>query len=227
MRAIFIGCEYVGKTSLATELVHWIGQKMGDMIPMHGSGIHDHFTPPYIVDPGTPNTEREMDYVSKMPPSLLEKYQRYQIEYHFGFWMDDHHISVNWYFGDVIYGPLYFGYGERNSGQDREWLARYWDAKVMKDAPDTVLILVKASPEAVLERMRAHPQPRCVVTEQNYEQILKRFDEEFQHSLIRKKVTIDTTGKTVEQSFQELLGQLRGHWTHGDMARLAGQQHLA
>ena len=62
MRAIFIGCEYVGKTALASELVRWLTQKMGDIIPMHGTGMHDHFTPPYIVDPGTPNTEIEMDY---------------------------------------------------------------------------------------------------------------------------------------------------------------------
>jgi len=226
MRAIFIGCEYVGKTSLALELARWLNEKMGDIIPMHKTGIHDHFTPPYIAEPGTPDTEIEMEFVSKMPPSLLEKYQRYQIEYNFNFWGDDHHISVNWYLGDAVYGPLYFGYGQRNSGQDREFCARLWDAKVMKEAPDTVLILVKASPAAVLERMKANPMPRCIVTEANYENVLKRFEEEFMHSLIRKKVTIDTTGKTVEESFKELLGLLRGHFTHGDLTRLAGQQYL-
>jgi hypothetical protein len=227
MRAIFIGCEYVGKTALASELVRWLQEKMGDIIPMHGTGLHDHFTPPYIVDPGTPTTEMEMEYVSKMPPVLLEKYQRYQIEYNFGFWGDDHHISVNWYFGDMVYAPLYLGFGARDTYGDREMCGRMWDAKVMKDAPDTVLILVKASPETVLERMRAKPQPRCIVTEENYEMILKRFEEEHAHSIIRKKVTIDTSGKTVEQSFRELLGLLRGHFTHGDMARLAGQPFLS
>jgi hypothetical protein len=95
-----IGCEYVGKTTLAQEISNWIAQTMGGS----ALGWHDHFVLPYVDHPG-PEFEADAEQMSTLRPSVLEKFQRYMITYHFDpdFYLDNHHLLVNWYYADAVY----------------------------------------------------------------------------------------------------------------------------
>ena len=48
---------------------------------------------------------------------------------------------------------------------------------------------------------------RGVVQDEDVEYILKRFEEEFEWSLIRNKIVLDTTAATVEETLAEFLAK--------------------
>ena len=55
-----------------------------------------------------------------------------------------------------------------------------------------------------------HENPRIdgVLQDKDVEYVLRRFDDEFQSSNIRNKVTIDTTSVTIEESLAQLVEHL-------------------
>ena len=111
MRLIIIGCEYAGKTALAEGIRRWIEQNMGHC----SSSFHDHFFPWDPADSGSKSEriEEDLKLLTLDDPILLEKYARYVIHYHThpGFYAGPDHCVVNWYYGDAVYGPLYYGFG--------------------------------------------------------------------------------------------------------------------
>lgn len=223
MRVILIGCEYTGKTTLAKNVLEWIKANMGNPI----CGWHDHFVLPFIEGTG-PEAEEEAAQVLSLKPSLLEKYARYMIHYHLGhsFYLDNHHLLVNWYYGDAVYAPLYYGYGGIGQYADRRVMARYYDAEIMRVAPDTVLVLMKASAEVIRRRMQAGRHPHCILKEHDVELVLQRFEEEYDNSLIRRRFVLDTTEKTPEETFREFLRQMEPHLTPADQQALLVHGHL-
>ncbi len=223
MRIIMIGCEYVGKTTLAGKTVDWIVETMGRSSPI--CAWHDHFVLPFKDGEG-PKAEAEAENIRSIIPSLLEKYSRYMIQYHFGFYGDDHHLVVNWYYADAVYAPLYYGYGGPGQYADRRQEARHWDAEVMAKAPDTVLVLVKASADVIRRRMRQNPHPRCMLKEADVEWVLNRFQEEYTNSLIRRRFTLDTTSASVEETLQEFLRLMEAHLTPADRLRILSHQAI-
>ena len=56
---------------------------------------------------------------------------------------------IGWCIDDAIYGPKYYGYGHKDTPEDRGYLARRVEKELMDKAPDTVHILVKASPQVI------------------------------------------------------------------------------
>lgn len=221
MRLIIIGCEYAGKTTLATNIRQWIADRMGDPTVM----LHDHFLPSIGEGAiGRYGAEEEEDEFFKLKPFALEKYMRYMIHYHLGhhFYLDNDHLVVDWYYADAVYAPMYFGYGGPGEYADRRVMARSHDAEVMTIAPDTVIVHVTASPDVIRERMRAEPRPRSRVREEDIETICDRFAEEFRSTLIRRRITIDTSTSTPEGTFQEFLRKIEPHLTLADRLRLAG-----
>jgi len=219
MRLIIIGCEYVGKTTLAARILKWIEEKMGHPI----CGWHDHFVLPFTEGP-EPDATEEAEQVYALKPKLLEKYSRYMIEYHLNdaFYGDNHHLLINWYYGDAVYAPLYYGYGGKDQYADRQAMARGHDASLMHKAPDTVLIHMKASAETVRRRMAAEPHTRCILKgrDQDIETILQRFQEEYDRSGIRRRFELDTTNATPEETFQQFLKQMEPHMTVPDLLQL-------
>ena len=145
MRIILIGCEYAGKTTLAAGISRWWAEHAGGPATWH-----DHFVRPFLEETG-PEAEAEAHQVLQMQPALLEKYSRYMLEYHLNhaFYQDNHHLLVNWYYADAVYAPLYYGYGHPDVYGDRQKTARTLDEQVMRAAPDTVLVLLRASPDAI------------------------------------------------------------------------------
>src|SRR5262249_16289448 len=161
--------------TLAGTIVEWIVETMGRSSPI--CAWHDHFVLPF-KEGESPKTEAEAENVRSLIPSLLEKYSRYMIQYHFGFYGDDQHLVVDRYYADAVYGPLEYGYGGPGQYADRRQAARHWDAEVMTKAPDTVLVLLKASADVIRQRMRQDPHPHSILKEGDVEQVLECFREE-------------------------------------------------
>lgn len=223
MHLIVIGCEYAGKTTLVEGIKQWMVDTLGSC----QSSFHDHFVLPFL-DESKDEVEKEAEVVLSMSPALLEKYSRYVIYYHLGsaFYRANDHCVVNWYHGDAVYAPLYYGFGGPGALGDRHLLARRYEAEVMAAAPDTVLLLMKASPEVIRQRMREHPHPWNILKEQDVELVLARFEEEFSSSLIRRRLTLDTTDSSVGETLQKFVQEIEPFLTDRDLMRIAGHRAL-
>ena len=217
MRLIIIGCEYTGKTTLAGEIQKWLVQTMGSC----QTSFHDHFVMPFTEGSG-PQVQEEIEHIQAMPTSLLQKYTLYMIDHHVSdhFYQRSDHCLVNWYYADAVYAPLYYGYGVGGGYFDRRVMARNNDAKVRERAPDTVLVLVKASSGTIRQRMRQHLHPHNLIKEQDVELILERFEEEYASSLLVRKIALDTTDSTPEKTLDEFVKRIEPHLTNEDRTRI-------
>ena len=125
---------------------------------------------------------------------------------------------------------LHYEYGGENSsvpsrspaGQ-RTDMARLIEKQILKRTPGIVLVLMKASAKVIKIRMEQNLYPnretlqsqhkskflgeptRGVVLKKDVELVLKRFDEEFDASLIQNKIVLNTTNSTVDETFQEFV----------------------
>lgn len=227
MRIILIGCEYAGKTTLAKEISKLIVDDMGDTLPMHQFGWHDHFVLPFSSS-SVGDADEDAEQILAMKPSLLEKFSRYLIYYHFQhvIYTDNHHLLTNWYYGDAVYAPLYYGYGGSGEYADRQVMARHLDAEVMRAMPDMVLVLMKASPEVIQRRKSENPHPHCVLKDEDVELVLQRFEEEYARSLIRRRFVLDVTDATKEETFTEFMRQMKPHFNERDLLSLGNHDLL-
>ena len=103
-----------------------------------------------------------------------------------------------------------------------------------------MLVLVKASPDVIKQRMRANVFPdaetveaqrkskpfgeptRGVVREQDVELVLDRFQEEFDASLLKNKMVLDTTAATDEETLSEFVEKMGPFFTDADSRRMSG-----
>ena len=92
----------------------------------------------------------------------------------------------------------------------------HWDLQVVELMPDMVLVLMKASPEVILKRMRSNPHEKSLLQEKDVEFVLARFQEEFDNSLIDRRFTLDTTSATVEETLEEFRQQIEPYLTPKD-----------
>mgnify|MGYP000527027937 CR=1 FL=1 len=224
MRLIVIGCEYTGQTTLAFGVRDWIRAQMGEQLVM----VHDHFMPRMGEARPDRTREEEEQELSQLAPFALEKYMRYMIHYHLGhhFYSDNDHLVVGWYLADAVYAPLYFGYGGPGQYADRKRMARHHDADVNVLAPDTVLVHLTASPDVIRERMRAEPRPTSPFREEDIERVRDAFAEEYADAMFRRKITLDTTESTPEQTLKELIDQLHPLFTSADTLRILNHRAL-
>ena len=167
MRIIIIGCEYVGKSTLAGQISRWMIRNLG----LPSVRWHAHFVLPHldrhilVPDRGaeTPVDRRDDEAILQLPPFLKEQLMRYMIWRHLCndmYRANDDFLMIDFYYGDAVYAPLYYGYGGSDDAfSDRRKRAREWDTEVMMQAPDTVLVLLRASVDAVRRRMSLNPHP--------------------------------------------------------------------
>ena len=130
---------------------------------------------------------------------------------------DHDHILVGYHIEETIYAPFYYGYNEDGSYPS---LARLIDTELMKQAPDTILIHVKVSPEVIATRLRTNPHPRGVLQEQDIEYVLARFEEEVFNSSIRYKFALDTSSATVDETMAEFERQISPYLQEADRLRM-------
>ena len=215
MRLIVIGCEYSGTTTLTGNISAWVARTMGGSLP-----THDHWKYPELSHRA--HTEEENEAMWALSPALRESFQRYHLEYHLSdaFYGDAHHVLVGFHIDEAVYAPKYYGYGGPDEYSDRAWYARMIESHVNKVAPDTVLVHVKASPEAIRERMKAEPGENGLVQDEDVESILERFEQEYSRSFIRQKIQIDTTDLTPDEALAQFVEQIQPHLTEADRARI-------
>jgi len=223
MRLIIIGCEYVGKSTFVAELKKWMLDTLGSCT----TSFHDHFVMPF-GEGGGPEEEEKAQQILHMNRALLERHVDYMMNYHASpsFYDENDHCLVNWYFGDAVYAPLYYGYGRAGEYADRRVMARYYDKKVMEIAPDTVLVLLKASPEVIRQRMKANPHYLSPLLEQDVELVLKRFEEEYGASLIRHKLILDSTTASPADLLAEFVRQIERYLNENDKLRILAHRAL-
>ena len=225
MNIIAIGCEYTGTTTLMLGLQEWMKGAFGQT-----TIFHDHFKLPNNSGhpPLDPDSiifdEEEKRQILEMSPKLKELFTRYTLYYHsptrardsmtLGGLHIGHHID------EMIYAPMYFGYGRPGEPGDRRVEAQNVEQALVKYMPETVLVLMRASADVVRSRMRAAPHADGVVRDEDIERVLQRFDEEFTRSAIRNKFTLDTTESTQEETFKEFLCKMEPCWTEGDRLRM-------
>ena len=225
MKLIITGCEHVGKTTLAAGVSRWLADLTG-----YSRSFHDHFTLP---SPEVAGEDREL--FMRMSPAFKERFQRYQMAYHAGgsFLSGDDHLLVGYHIEEAVFAPLYYGYGGRGEYADRSVYARRIEHGIMKDAPDTILVLLTARPEVIRERMARDPMPRDqkgrrpgVLREEDVEHVLQRFREEFAASLIRRKFVIDNSDLSREETLSEFTWKAQKYLSHEDRTRIAARQVL-
>jgi hypothetical protein len=240
---LIVGCEYAGKTTLAVAISNWMIEVMGFSYVRW----HNHFVVPRvdghlvvrapeaagrIVVPGKQAAEEfgeeEQEQILALKPVVLEQFQRHMIWRHLhpSVLHDDDILMIDFYYADAVYAPLYYGYGEPGTFADRQARARAWDAVLMGAAPDTVLVLVKASADTIVQRMRQEPRARCPLKGPDVGVVLARFEEEYANSLIGRRFALDTTGVTVTEVFEEFLGRIEPYLTEADRLRILTHQAL-
>lgn len=225
MNIITIGCEYTGTTSLMLRFQGWIKDAFGQT-----TIFHDHFKLPNAsghppLDPDSIIfTEDEKRLVFQMTPKVKELFTRYTLYYHspskpsnstvVGGLHIGHHID------DLIYAPMYYGYGGPGEPGDRRVEAQNVEQSFLKYVPETVLVLMRTTAEVVRSRMSSSPNADGVVRDEDIELVLRRFDEEYARSAIRNKIMLDTTDSTPDDTFQEFLCKMEPFWTEGDRLRM-------
>jgi len=221
MRVMLMGCEYTGKTTLARDIAQVITEQTGDPLPMHQFGWHDHFVLPFSSS-SIGEADEDAEQILAMKPSLLEKFSRYLTYYHFQHVIstDNHHLLTNWYYGDAVYAPIYYGYGAPGGYADRLAMARVLDAEVMRVMPDMVLVQMTAGADTIRRRMSEGRHAHCFLKEDDVDLVRGRFDEEYQSSLIRRKFTLDTSDHTAEETLSAFMQQIKSHLNTRDLLAL-------
>jgi hypothetical protein len=91
---------------------------------------------------------------------------------------------------------------------------------IMEHARDTVLVLLKATPQVIARRMNENPHPRTVLKEKDIEHVLSRFEEEFASSTIRFRLTLDTSTATEQETLGQFVSDIQSHLSERDRTRL-------
>ena len=205
MRLILIGCEYAGTTTLAEGVRSWSNEVMGK-----GNGLrpyHDHWKIPHTsghvgLDDENIFTPEEQKQFLALTPKAKEMFQRHNITYHVQ--------------PDALRNPDYVG--------DSAWMKRavidHIEEVILEFAPTMPLVLVKASPKAIKERMKAGPHHNQVISEDDIGRVSDEFEAEFERSAIGNKLTIDTTEGTPEETLERFLEQFEPHLTESDTLRI-------
>ena len=238
MQLLFIGCEWAGKHTLGIEVSRWWSEQTGvPFLPPPHFSFHDHFVLPHVVHAMGHEHHKELSekQMLTLNPGLLEHYQRYQIYNKLtpGYIDEPDLFLMDWYYGDAVYAPLYYGYGAPGEYADRRMLARWIDEDVLKLVPDMVMVLIKASPEVIRERMAKGDSPFPGRHKDTYfraedaEQVLELFQEQYDVSLIRRKMEIDTTTASVAESLQEFVGKITPFVTNDDRLRILAHRSPA
>ena len=224
MKLLIVGCEYAGTTTLAHAIDDWMAEAMGSRMRL----IHDHWKIPYTVGhPVNISEEEERQFLS-LSPWLKDNVQRHNLYYHAprqsssGDAADK--LVIGMHVDDGIYGPRYFGYGGPGEQFDRRDVARKIDHLIVSFEPETVLVLVKASPEVIARRMEESPHRNGVLREGDEEYILRRFEEEYEASQIANKITLDTSDATVESTVAEFVGKMEPYLTVADRLRMVSRR---
>ena len=225
MYLILIGCEYAGTTTLAHAINEWTKESLGTEFKL----IHDHFKLPDTKPHGLELTPDEIAAFQRLSPRLTEVIQRHNLYYHtpWASGSDENFMGIGLYFEELVYAPHYYGYGGRGDMGDRGVISRNLEQRILQFRSDAVLVLVEAAPDVIRKRMKESPHSYPVVPAGDVEHIKQRFEDEYENSLIRQKIRLDTSIATVAESVAEFAAKIQPYLTEGDLLRLALRRGMA
>jgi hypothetical protein len=224
MRLIIAGCEYSGTTTTAHMVDDWLLETMGNRFNL----IHDHYKVPHTSGHPDDTTPEERAQILALSPKLKEMVQRHSLYYHVqpaSFDVPDW-LVVGLHIEDSVYGPLYFGYGAAGAPHDRRVVSWQVERAILRFAPDTVLVHVKASAETIARRMREKPHDAAVLKEKDIPLVLRLFEEAVAASTIWRRITLDTTSATPQALKAEFVRQVERHLTDTDRLRMLAHRAL-
>ena len=217
MRLIIAGCEYAGASTLARAIADWSAETLGLSVP-----IYDMFRVPQIAP--FEMTDEEVAQFMALPTLVRQCFQWHSFTSHLmpTVLEQDSYIFVGFQLDEAVYAPLYYGYGRPWEYAEAVGLSRTEESKIMAAVPDIVQVLVKASPEVVSERMNTAPHRHSLLQPTDVAHVLARYEEEaVKKSLIRRKITLDTSNATVAETLAEFVGEMEPHMTSGELELLA------
>ncbi len=200
MRCVFVGIEYAGKSTIIKLLDAYYRQRR---LPVHGD---DHFTLP---DASLSAESRAL--MVNFPDDVKERSQRMQIQYHVEVIKNyPNTLIAGWHIEEAIYSDMYGDDPDSPYYKNYSYRAqRIYEAQVFEARlPNVVMIHVTASDEAIRERMQADPHEYQIIKEGDIAEVKQRFEEEIEKSLFTqngRKIVVDTTGKTPQESLDDLL----------------------
>ena len=227
MKILMIGCEYSGTTTLAIEITKWITKVVGGNI-LGAISFHDHMK---LVEGGHVNPEglkerdeKETQEHINFSPHHRQGYHHYMLAYHTapGFFNDPHHLMTGMHIDDEIYGPRYKGYPE-DQVKTLRLLSRHFEKDILEAGPDTVLVLVKASPDVIRKRIKECPQEYQIIKDEDIETLLSEFEYHFKRSRVGslgKKIILDTSKSSVSETLKEFVEKIEPHITDEDRLRI-------
>ena len=227
MRLIIAGCEYSGSSPLARAIGDWAKDNMGvDMT------VYDSFKWPYILP--LEMTDEELDQVEALPTHLKQCIQWHNLASHTKpeALRKDDYILVGLQLDEAVYSPIYHGYGRSWEYAEAENLAHHYELHITEYMPYMVQVLVKASPEVIASRMKESPHKHGLLKEgdsltQEIEHLLEKFDEVAAKSLVRRKITLDTSDSTVEETVADFAEKMGRYMLTDDLRRIAARRRGA
>ena len=219
MRLILIGCEYSGTTTLAHAINEWTKETMGKEFTL----IHDHFKLPDTNPHGPELTEEEVAQFDALSPRLTEVIMRHNLYYHTPAKSSsgEDFLGIGIHIDELIYGPLYYDYGGPGELGERQTIAKSLEQRILTLAPETVLILVKASPKVIAKRMKETPHKYPLVPEEDIANVLQKFEEAHQNSMLKTKITLDTSTATVDETVAEFAQKIQPYLSEAELMSLS------
>lgn len=141
----------------------------------------------------------------------------------------DDYVLVGLQLDEAVYAPLYYGYGRPWEDAEVVGLAHHYEAHIMEHMPYLVQVLVKASPEIIASRLKENPHKHGLLKEGDemvteIKHVLERFDEVAAKSLIRTKITLDTSASTVEETVAEFVEKMVRYMSTDELRRIAARR---
>ena len=225
MRLILIGCEYSGTTTLAEGVRRWSNEAMGK-----GKGLvayHDHWKIPHTsghrgLDDENFFTPEEQAQFLALSPKAKEMFQRHSLTYHVqpDALRNPDYVAIGLHIENAIYAPLYFDYYVGDQAWARRAVMDHVEEAILEFAPDTLLVLVKASADTIASRMTENPHYNSALREQDIQRVLDEFQAEHERSAIRNKLTIDTGSTTAEETLAAFVNGMEPYLNDTDLERI-------
>ena len=227
MRLIIVGCEFAGTTTLAVRIHEWANTEMGIDL----GAIHDHWKIPYTVTHYPAQiTEEEADQYAALSARLKEALQRHNLYYHLvseggprkehgRMGVDGDQIIVGYHIEDTIYADLYYGYGGEGKAGYRVSHSRKIEDRIVRLAPETVLVHVWARPVVLRARISEAPHPRPLVATGDVELVSSRFRDAVAASAITNRIEQDTSDANAEETLEQFVAAMQPFLTAADLER--------
>jgi len=224
MRVILVGCEYVGTTTLAYAIDDWLEVNMG----VRFSLIHDHWKIPHTSGHPDDSTTEEQAWLLAATPKFKEMHQRHSLYYHVQantFIGHDDGMVIGGAIEDGVYGPMYFGYGDKDHRLNREMVQHQWERTILHFTEETVLVHVTATSEAIAHRLRNDPHENMVISEEDIDKVKSRFAELVDWSVLNKKIEVDNSG-SIETTLADFVSKIEPYFSNVDRSRMKAHHQL-